>query len=138
MKQKTTILLLVVILLISACRGESSSVSDTIEVHPELKNIPVYPEAKGWIIGIPGIDTPQGYEVYSYPAEVIQSKTLVEFYKESMPLNGWKIFDEGENEIGNRKSITLLFSKEGTIAQLGIMQWTTVSWLVLVYFIDDP
>jgi len=62
----------------------------------------------------------------------------VEFYEENMPFNGWELFDEGENEIGNRKSITLLFSKEGTIAQLGIMQWITVSWLVLVYFIDDP
>lgn len=138
MKQKTTILLLVVILLISACRGESSSVSDTIEVHPELKNIPVYPEAKGWIIGIPGIDTPQGYEVYSYPAEVIQSKKLVEFYKESMPLNGWEIFDEGENEIEGRKSITLFFFKPGTIAQISITQWTIASWLVTVNFYEDP
>jgi len=138
MKQKATILLLVVILLTSACRGEPSSVSDTIEVHSELENIPVYPEAKGWIIGIPSIDTPQGYEVYSYPAEVMQSKTLVDFYKENMPTNGWELFSEGENEIGNRKSITLLFSKPGTIAQLGIMQWTTVSWLVIVNFYDDP
>jgi len=138
MKQKTTVLLLVVILLTSACRGESSSLSDTIEVHSELKNIPVYPEAKGWIIGIPGIDTPQGYEVYSYPAEVMQSKTLVDFYKENMPPNGWELFSEGENESANRKSITLFFSKPGTIAQISITQWTIVSWLVTVNFYDDP
>jgi hypothetical protein len=108
------------------------------EVHPELQNIPVYPEAKWWTRGIPGIDTPQGYEIYSYPAKVLQSKTLVKFYKENMPLNGWELFDEGENEIGNRKNITLFFSKERAIAQLGIMQWTTVSWLVTVTFYDDP
>ncbi len=138
MKQKTTILLLVVMLLTSACRGESSSVPDTFEVHSELKNIPVYPEAKGWVIGIPGIDTPQGYEVYSYPVEVLQSKTLVEFYKENMPTNGWELFSEMENEIHNRKSVTLLFSKEGTIAQISITLWTTASWRVTVNFYDDP
>ncbi len=138
MKQKATILLLVVMLLTSACRGESSSVPNIFEVHSELKNIPVYPEAKGWVIGIPGIDTPQGYEVYSYPVEVLQSKTLVEFYKENMPTNGWELFSEMENEIHNRKSVTLLFSKEGTIAQLGIMEWTIASWRVTVNFYDDP
>ena len=62
----------------------------------------------------------------------------MEFYKENMPLNGWELFSETENEIENRKSITLLFSKEGTIAELGIMEWTTASWLVTVNFYDDP
>jgi len=138
MKQKTTILLLVGVLLLSACRSQSTSNEETIEIHPELKNIPVYPEAKGWINGIPGVDTPQGYEVYSYPAEVLQSKTLVEFYKENMPSNGWELFDEGENEIEGRKSVTLFFSKPGTIAQISITLWTTASWLVTVNFYDDP
>lgn len=138
MKQKATIFLLVVVLLLSACRDKSTLSQDTIEIHPELQNVPVYPEAKGWGIGIPGMDLPQEYETYSYPAEVLQSKTLVEFYKENMPSNGWELFDEMENEIANRKSVTLLFSKEGTIAELDITQWTTASWLVTVNFYDDP
>ena len=138
MKQKAIIFLLVSTLLLSACLGKATSSEETVEVHPELKNIPVYPEAKGWFIGIPGVDTPQGYEVYSYSVEVIQSKTLVDFYKENMPPNDWELFSEGKNEIHNRKSITLLFSKEGTIAQLEIAQWTTTSWLVIVIFYDDP
>jgi len=138
MKLKTTLFMLVITLLFSACQGKSTSSQDTIEVHPELKNIPIYPEANGWMKGIPGVDTPQGYEIYSYPADVFQSKTLVNFYKENMPSDGWELFSEAKNEIGNRKSITLLFSKEGTIAELGIMQWTTTSWLVSVNFYDDP
>lgn len=138
MKQKTMVFLLVVTLLLSACRAQATPTPAENEVHPELKNIPVYPEAKGWVRGIPGVDTPQEHEVYSYTARVPQSKTLVEFYKENMPLNGWELFSETENEIENRKSITLLFSKEGTIAELGIMEWTTASWLVTVNFYDDP
>lgn len=132
-----TFLLLVVTLLLSACRGNVTSNPNTIEFHPDLKNIPVYPEAKGWVPGVPGVDTPQGYDVYSYPAEVLQSKTLVGFYKENMPPNGWELFSEMENEIGNIESITLLFSKGNTIAELGIMEWTTTSWLVTVNFYDE-
>jgi len=138
MNQKSATFLLVIILSLSACRGEASSTPEAIEVHPELQNIPVYPEVKGWQAGIPGTNTPQGYEIYSYLVDVRQSKTLVDFYKENMPLNGWELFSEGENEIENRKSITLLFSKPGTIAQIGITQWTTASWLVAVNFYDDP
>ena len=121
MKKKIAQLLILAIFLTS-CRAQTTPVPLETEVHPELKNIPVYPEAKGWMRGIPGVDTPQGHEVYSYPAETLQPKTLVVFYKENMPPNGWELFSEMENEIGSRKSITLLFSKEKTIAQLEIIQ----------------
>ncbi len=86
---------------------------------------------------MPGVDLPPGYEVYSYEART-DLKTLLDFYKESMPRGGWELFEEAETKIGNRKGITLLFSKEGTIAQLEIIQWTTASWLVSVNFYDDP
>jgi len=121
LKQKTTIIVLVGILLLSACRGhQSTSNQNTVEIHPELKNVPVYPEALGWAASIPGADMPQGYEIYSYPAETLRSKILVDFYKDNMPSNGWELFEEMENEIENRKSTTLLFSKQGTVAQLSI------------------
>ena len=125
-------------LLLSACNSQTGPTPVAAsEIHPELQNIPLYPAAKGWTKGIPGVDLPQGYEVYSYPAEVFQSKTLVEFYKENMPPNSWELFSEMENEIGNIESITLLFSKGNTIAELGIMEWTTTSWLVTVNFYDE-
>lgn len=136
MKQKVIVYLLV-ILSISACHSQTTSIPVENEVHPELQNIPVHPEGKGWIVGIPGVDTPQGYEVYSYTARVPQSKTLVDFYKENMPSNGWELFSETENEIENRKTITLLFSKEGIVAELGIMEWTTASWLMTVNFYTE-
>lgn len=137
MKQKATILLWVIVLSLSACRAQATPTPAANEIHPELQNIPVHPEGKGWIVGIPGVDTPQGYEVYSYTARVPQSKTLVDFYKENMPSNGWELFSETENEIENRKTITLLFSKEGIVAELGIMEWTTASWLVTVNFYTE-
>jgi len=57
---KTAIFLLVFVIFLSACRVASTPSKDTIKIHPELQNIPVYTVAKGWVIGIPGIDTPQG------------------------------------------------------------------------------
>ena len=131
--------LLALALLFSACHSQTGPTPiATPEVHPELQNIPLYPDAKGWVRGIPGVDTPEGYEVYSYPVQVFQSKTLVKFYKENMPSNGWELFSETENEIENRKSIFLLFSKGETIAELEIMEWTATSWLVTAVFYDNP
>ena len=139
MKQAPIGWLALLALLLSDCNSRTGSTPVAApEVHPELQNIPLYPAAKGWTKGIPGVDLPQGYEVYSYPAEVFQSKTLVEFYKENMPPNSWELFSEMEDEIGNRKSVTLLFSKKGIIAELDIIEWTATSWLVTVSFPDDP
>lgn len=146
MKHKV-IAYLLILFAISACRPQATSIPPQVtstpveesKVHPELQNIPVYADAKGWEKGIPGVDLPKGYEAYSYLAKVDDSKTLVKFYKETMPLHGWELFEEAETpKIGNRKGFVLLFSKEGTVAQLEIIQWDTASWLVSVNFYNDP
>ncbi|MFZ5884516.1 MAG: hypothetical protein ACOYYI_12120 [Chloroflexota bacterium] len=146
MKHKV-IAYLLILFSVSACRPQATSIPPHVtstpveegEVHPELQNIPVYTDVKGWEKGIPGVDLPKGYEAYSYIVRIDDPKTLIKFYKENMPPNGWELFNEGETpKIGNRKGFVLLFSKEGTVAQLEIIQWTTASWLVSVNFYDDP
>ena len=130
---------LITILFLSACRAQTPPTpASTFEVHPELKNIPVYPESTAWLNGIPGVDIPDKYQIYSYVADVYKSDTLVKYYEENMPSYGWDLFDKTENEIGNIKGITLLFSKGKTIAELEIMEWTATSWLVSVNFYSSP
>ena len=136
MKQKW---LLALVLFFSACQSQTTSTpTSTHETHPELKNIPIYSESSTWIVGIPGVDTSEGYEVYSYVANVFKSETLVEFYEENMPSYGWELFEKGETEIENIKGTTLLFSKGPIIAQLEIVEWTVTSKLVSVNFYSSP
>ena len=130
--------LLALVLFLSACRAQTTPTPvSTAEVHLELMNIPVYPKSSAWTKGIPGVDTPEGYQVYSYVANTFKSETLVKFYEENMPSNGWELFSKAENDMG-RKSITLLFSKTQTIAEIEIIEWTATSWLVTVNFLSDP
>ena len=127
--------LLALVLFLSACSPKTSPTpASSLEVQPELKNIPVYSESTTWTVGIPGIETPEGYEVYSYLANVFKSETLVSFYEDNMPLYGWELFSITENKIGNIKGTTLLFSKGETIAKLEIIEWMATSKLVSVNF----
>lgn len=131
--------LLALVLFLSACRSQTTPTpTSTLEIHPELKNIPVYPESTAWMDGIPGVDVPERYQIYSYVADVYNSDTLVKYYEENLPSYGWELFDKTEDEIGNIKGTTLLFSKGKTIAQLEVMEWTVTSKLVSVNFYTSP
>ncbi|MEO8358114.1 MAG: hypothetical protein ABI621_19595 [Chloroflexota bacterium] len=141
MKQYGIMWLLILVLVASGCDAKTTPTpASTDQVHPELKNIPLYPESTGWKEGLPGVTQyPEGYQVYSYIARVFKPGTIGEFYEENMSSNGWELFSTREEDnIGNRKSITLLFSKGKDIAEIVIMEWTSTSCLVSVNFFDDP
>ena len=133
---KITTYFLAVVLFLSACHTQTPSIPVENEVHPELQNIPVYPDSKGWARGVPGVDTPQGHEVYSYPVEVFLLKTLVDFYEEQMPIAGWELLQKSEDS--QTKSASLMFAKSKTVADIQIIPWTMNSYLVSVVFYDDP
>ena len=129
--------LLALVLLLSACRSQTGPTPIAApEVHPELQNFPLYPGAKGWMIGFPGVDTPEGHEVYSYPVEVFQLKTLVEFYEEEMPTAGWELLQKSDEN--KTKSAGLMFTKSKTVAHIQMIPWAADSYLVYVVFYDDP
>lgn len=137
MKQKTTILLLVIILLTSACASESSSVLDTIEIHSELKNIPVYSEAKGWVEGIPGMDQDSyKYPIYSYTVKTTEYGQIIEFYEEEMPANNWELLSMSDDR--KTQSAGLMYAKSKTVAHIQIFPRSTGIYTIAVVFYDDP
>ena len=136
MKQKW---LLALVLILSACHSQVTSTPiSTVEVHPELKNIPTYSENTSWIRELPRVNIPKDLELYTYTANVYKMETLVTFYEENMPSYGWELFYKAESEFKGIRSITLMFSKSKTIADLEITDWTTTSKLVSVNFYSSP
>jgi len=136
MNPNITIFLLTVIFLLSACRGKAAP-QEAIEVHPELQNIPVFPEATAWMEGIPGVnqDTYK-YPVYSYTVKTIQYEHIVEFYKKEMPANSWELLSISDDR--KTQSAGLMFSKSKTVAHLQIYPRITGVYMVAVVFYDDP
>ena len=66
-------LFLFLILLTSACYSQAEQTPVISEVHPELKNIPIYPNSNGIMDGNPnwGDYQEEGHTVYSYIAKTI-------------------------------------------------------------------
>ena len=136
MKQTTTIFLLVFALLLSACRGEGDSAQDLIDIHPELKNIPVYPESTAWMEGIPGVDrTTEKYQTYSYSVKTIEYESIADFYEEEMPILGWELMSKDKDS--KTRSAGLMFAKPNTVAHIQMMPLVTGYYLVFVVFYDD-
>lgn len=139
MKRGKIIWFLVIVLLLTSCHAHNTSTPDINEVHPELKNIPIYSDSSPLMGGMPGIDRPQeGHKVYSYIAQTVKSETLQSFYEETMPATGWELFGNQEIEVGNSRSTTLLFSKAETIAEIVIMPWSAGSHLVIIDLSSSP
>ena len=137
MKQKAIIFLLIVVLLLSACQGKSTSSRDTIKVHPELKNVPVYPEASAWAEGVPGMNqVPYKYPTYSYTVKTIQYEQIVDFYEKEMPANDWELLSKSDD--GKNQSAGLMYATSKTVAHIQIFPRSTGTYTVTVVFYDDP
>lgn len=136
MKQKW---LLALVLILSACRSQVTPTPiSTLEVHPELKNIPTYSENTSWIRELPQGNIPKDLELYTYTANVYKMEVLVTFYEENMPSYGWELFYKAESEFKGIRGTTLMFSKSKIIAELEITDWTTTIKLVSVKFYSSP
>lgn len=143
MHKPPMICLLIAVLILSACvrlfipAAKQTAIPDKNEIHPELANIPIYPDSPAWTEGMPGMDrSPKKLKTYSYVANVFKYETLMEFYKENMTGAGWELFQEGQDS--KTKSADLMFSKNRTVAHLQIIPWTANSYLVSVVFYDEP
>jgi hypothetical protein len=135
---KRTRWILIVVLFISACRAEpSATLPVENEIHPELKNIPLYPGSTAWREGIPGVSQQaQKFQIYSYEANVFKYETLMEFYEEEMLKTGWELLYKTKE--GKTKTADLMFAKAKTVAHIQVIPWTANSYLVSVVFYDDP
>lgn len=137
MKLKITLFMLIVTLLFSACRGKSNSSQEAIEIHPELKNIPVYPKATAWGEGIPSVNQSlYKYPTYSYTVKTIQYENIMEFYEEEMPASGWELLSKGDDS--KSKSADLMFTKSKIVVHIQIFPRMTGVYIVTVVFYDDP
>ena len=126
-------------LLFSACRAQTpTQVVD--EIHPELKNIPIYPESAAWAKGIPAINYyPEDTAIYSYMAKAYKVETLVTYYEETMPNYGWDFLSYGpDHKTGNSKGTSIYFSKQKVVVDIQIFEWTVGYCQVSVIFYDDP
>ena len=125
-------------LLVSSCRTEPSPTpSPENEIHPELKNIPLYPGSTAWSEGIPGVSgQAEKFQSYSYEANVFKYETLMEFYEDEMPKTGWDLLLKQKD--GKTKSATLMYAKAKTVAQIQMIPRMANSYLVTVVFYDDP
>ena len=136
MKQKAVIFLLVVVIF-SACRAQATSTPATNEIHPELQNIPVYPESSAWMEGIPGVNQyPYKYPVYSYTVKTTQYKHIIDFYEEEMPANDWELLSKSDD--GKNQSAGLMYAKSKTVAHIQIFPHSTGTYTVTVIIYDDP
>ena len=135
---KSTLWILIVMLLISGCRAEPSSTPPAEnEIHPELKNIPVYPGSTAWSEGIPGVrQQAEKFQSYSYEAKIFKYETLMEFYEDEMSKPEWGLLYTSEDR--KIKSADLMYAKAKTVAHIQIIPWTANSYLVSVVFYDDP
>ena len=137
MKQKSIFFLLVFILSLSACRGPSTFTEETVEIHPELQNIPIYPEASAWAEGVPGMNqVPYKYPTYSYTVKTIQYEQIVDFYEKEMPANDWELLSKSDD--GKNQSAGLMYATSKTVAHIQIFPRTTGIYIVTVVFYDDP
>ncbi len=129
---------MLLVLFPSACHKQDTAVPASIdEIHPELANIPVYPEATAWMDGIPRVaQLPSGVKAYSHIAKVFKYETLMEFYEDKMPDAGWELLQKSEDR--ETQSAELMFAKSTTVADIQINPWTSYSYLVTVLFYDDP
>lgn len=136
MRQISLQLLAFAFMLLS-CRAQPTPAATSIEVHPALADIPVYPESVGWYEGIPGVNERQAkHQTYSYIANVFKYETLVEFYEDKMSSNGWELLQKSKDS--KTKSAELMFTRSKTVAHIQIIPWTANSYLVCVVFYDDP
>ena len=125
-------------LLVSGCGTElSPTPSAENEIHPELKNIPLYPGSTAWSEGIPRVSRQfEKFQTYSYIANVFKYETLVEFYEDEMSKPEWELLYRSEDR--KTKTADLMYAKAKTVAHIQIIPWTTNSYLVSVVFYDDP
>jgi hypothetical protein len=136
MKQKAATFLLVVVIF-SACRAQATSIPATDEIHPELQNIPAYPESSAWMEGIPGVNQyPYKYPVYSYTVKTTQYKHIIEFYEEEMPANNWELLSRSIDS--KTQSAGLIFAKPKAVAHVQIYPRIMGVYVVYVVFYDDP
>lgn len=135
---KSTLWILITILVISGCRaGPPATPSAENKIHPELKNIPLYPGSTAWSEGIQGVSNQvEKYQTYSYYANVFKYETLLGFYEDEMPKNEWELLYKDKD--GKTKTAALMFAKAKTVAHIQIIPWTLNSYLVYVVFYDDP
>lgn len=137
MKKIRILWILIPVLFLSACLVQSTVPPVQNEIHPGLTNIPVYSESSSWMDGIPGVHQPTNeLKTYSYVAKAFKSETLVEFYEEKMPENGWELLQK--NEDSKTKSVGLMFTRSKTVAHIQIVSRSLNSYLVTVVFYDDP
>lgn len=134
MKQTSTICFLIFVSILSACAASPTPIAVENEVHPELKNIPVYPESTAWSEGIPDVNRQEELQTYSYIANVSEYETLVEFYEDKMSSDGWELLEK--SEYSKTKSAGLMFTRSKTVAHIQMIPWTTNSYLVYVVFYD--
>ena len=127
-------------LLLSSCRAQTPSTPVENVIHPELKNIPVYPESTAWAKGIPAINYyPEDTAIYSYMAKAYKAETLVTYYEETMPDYGWDFLSYGSDyKVGNNKGTSIYFSKQKVVVDIQILEWTVGNCQVSVNFYDDP
>ena len=135
---KCILWILMTILLVSGCRRESSPIlSAETEIHPELKNIPLYPGSTAWNEGIPGISgQAEKFQSYSYEANVFKYETLMEFYEDEMSKTGWELLQKEADR--KTKTAALMFAKAKTVAHIQMTPRMASSYLVTVVFYDDP
>jgi len=125
-------------LLLSSCRAQSSPTQVVDEIHPELKNMPIYPNSNGIMEGTPnwGDYQPEGHTIYSYIAKTLESNTVEKYYEKNMP-DEWVSLGPSTVKINNIKSVSLLYYKEDMFVNISIIQWTTASYLVVIDFSSD-
>jgi hypothetical protein len=135
---RNTLWILIVTLLVSGCRAEPSPTASTEKgIHPELKNIPLYPGSATWSEGIPGASQQvEKFKSYSYIANVFKYETLMEFYEDEMSKPEWELLYTSEDR--KIKTADLMYAKAKTVAQIQIISWTANSYLVTVVLYDDP
>ena len=137
MKQ-SIIWLFFLIFVISACDTQVASTPVPGTVHPDLKDIPIYPGTESLIYGSPRNNYQQAeHVVYSYIVYTSDSDNLVDFYEENMPASGWELLESGIYEVEKRKWESLLYFKSDKFVEITISQWTTSSYLIEIDLFSD-
>lgn len=133
----TRLQLLLFVFLLLSCRSQTTPTALKKEIHAALADIPVYPGSTAWREGIPGFNEQQAkYQTYSYIANVLKYKTLMEFYEAEMPNHEWELLEKSKDN--KTRSAELMFTRSKTVAHIQMIPWTASSYLVWVIFYDDP
>jgi hypothetical protein len=135
MKQ-TRLRFFVFVFVLLSCNTPPTPTITKTEVHPALADIPVYPDSPAWREGIPGVKQREGFQIYSYIANVFKYETLMEFYAAEMPNNGWELLYK--SSASKTQNAELMFTRSKTVAHIQMGPWTANSYLVYVIFYDDP